>query len=159
MNLRTTGLWKLGYNTVKSVTEAGGYASSMTLSNGQTVNFKSAADVTISAATETGSASWLEPWIYAYITLTNNRLERVMIPCPMYYNSVKNNWQDQVTATIGSWSGGSAEVQLSNPAQTKYYVNMPSSGSWSRDYCLLGETVYVTIGGKQYSHWFSNANV
>lgn len=43
VNLRTAGLWKLGYHTVKSVEVSGGYASSMTLSNGTTVNFNRAA--------------------------------------------------------------------------------------------------------------------
>jgi hypothetical protein len=43
INLRTAGLWKLSGNTVTAFTVSGGYASSMTLSNGQTVNFKSAA--------------------------------------------------------------------------------------------------------------------
>lgn len=42
LNLRTAGLWKLNYHVVKSVTQAGGYASSMTLSDGTTVNFKNA---------------------------------------------------------------------------------------------------------------------
>ena len=42
INLRNYALWKLNYNTVKQVTSSGGYASSMQLSNGTTVNFKSA---------------------------------------------------------------------------------------------------------------------
>lgn len=46
-NLRTAGLWKLNYHVIKSYTQSGGYASSMTLSNGETVNFKSAASVTV----------------------------------------------------------------------------------------------------------------
>ena len=41
VNLRTAGLWKLNYSTVKSVS-----TNSITLSNGTTVNFKTAADVT-----------------------------------------------------------------------------------------------------------------
>ena len=42
VNLRTYGLWKLNYHVIKSYTQSGGYTSSMTLSNGTTVNFKSA---------------------------------------------------------------------------------------------------------------------
>ena len=43
VNLRTAGLWKLGYHTVKTYTVNGGFCDSMTLSNGTTVNFKHAA--------------------------------------------------------------------------------------------------------------------
>ena len=42
VNLRTAGLWKLSYNTVKSHT-----ANSLTLSNGDVVNFTKAADLSI----------------------------------------------------------------------------------------------------------------
>ena len=50
-NLRAGGLWKLGYATVKNLSISNGYCTSLTFSNavnGQTtVNFKSAAGVTI----------------------------------------------------------------------------------------------------------------
>lgn len=51
-NLRTGNLWKLNYQTIKqgSITTSGGYCTSFTLSNGTTVNFKSAASVTLSGA-------------------------------------------------------------------------------------------------------------
>lgn len=45
VNLRTAGLWKLNYNVIKTVTTTGGYVSSMTLSDGTTVNFNRAAAV------------------------------------------------------------------------------------------------------------------
>lgn len=44
VNLRTAGLWKLNYNTVKGYTE-----SSITLSNGAVVNFNTAGSVTITS--------------------------------------------------------------------------------------------------------------
>lgn len=44
VNLRTAGLWKLNYQTIRSVTSSGGFVTEMTLSNGNTVNFKSAAE-------------------------------------------------------------------------------------------------------------------
>ena len=49
VNLRTVGLWKLNYQTVKSWSETGGYCTSVTFSNGTTVNFNSAGTVTVSA--------------------------------------------------------------------------------------------------------------
>jgi hypothetical protein len=56
VNLRTVGLWKLNYSTVKQGTihTSGGYCTSFTLSNGTTVNFKNAA----SARSEGWSAAY-----------------------------------------------------------------------------------------------------
>lgn len=51
VNLRTVGLWKLYYETIKPgtiTTDSGGYCTSFELSNGTPVNFKSAASVTLS---------------------------------------------------------------------------------------------------------------
>ena len=50
VNLRTAGLWKLGGQTIWSTESSGGYCTSMQLSNGTTVNFKSAAQVTLSGS-------------------------------------------------------------------------------------------------------------
>ena len=50
VNLRTAGLWKLNYNVVKSYT-----TNSITLSNGATINFIKASDVTITAGLRLGS--------------------------------------------------------------------------------------------------------
>ena len=65
VNLRTANLWKIGgtYKTVGSVSSSGGYVSSMTFSDGSTVNFKHAAAVALTGSwsgrtftvTETGS--------------------------------------------------------------------------------------------------------
>ena len=56
-NLRTAGLWKLNYHVIKSYTLNGGYCTQMVLSNGTTVNFNSAALVTLSAAWSSSGAS------------------------------------------------------------------------------------------------------
>ena len=50
VNLRTAGLWKLNYTVIKSVTTTGGYVSSMSLSDGTTVNFNRAAAVSLSGS-------------------------------------------------------------------------------------------------------------
>ncbi len=41
-NLRSGGLWKLSYKTVKSTSSSGGYCTSMSFSDGSSVNFKHA---------------------------------------------------------------------------------------------------------------------
>lgn len=61
-NPRTVNLynnaWKLSGNTISSyTTDTGGYVASMTLSNGTSVNFKSAASATLSAAWTSSGAS------------------------------------------------------------------------------------------------------
>ena len=44
VNLRTAGLWKLNYSTIKTYgTDSGGYCTSITLSSGTVVNFNTAA--------------------------------------------------------------------------------------------------------------------
>lgn len=54
VNLRTSGLWKLNYATIKAITLANGFVESMTFSNAisgnTTVNFRSAAAATLVAA-------------------------------------------------------------------------------------------------------------
>lgn len=83
VNLRTAGLWKLGYATVKSLTTSGGYCSSITFSNSvsgeTTVNFSRAASVDF--YTE-------GPWTSGSkkITLTNGKSTTIQIPEP-------ENWQ------------------------------------------------------------------
>ena len=49
VNLRTAGLWKISgsYKTVSSVTSSGGYCTGMSFSDGTSVNFNSAALVTL----------------------------------------------------------------------------------------------------------------
>lgn len=47
VNLRATGLWKLAYKTVDAVTTSGGYCTAMSFSDGSSVNFNSAASVTL----------------------------------------------------------------------------------------------------------------
>ena len=48
VNLKTAQLWKLSYRTVKSYSASDGYCTSMTFSDGTSVNFNSAASVTVS---------------------------------------------------------------------------------------------------------------
>ena len=60
-NLRTGGLWKLSYKTVKSTSSSGGYCTGMTFSDGSTVNFNSAASVVLSGA-------WTDNWTKYTVT-------------------------------------------------------------------------------------------
>ena len=150
-NLRSAALWKLNYQVIKSVSSSGGYVTSMTLSNGDTVNFNSAASVYTETAEENGGL--VGPGvIYVMTTLSNGREEMLAVASPLHDAAVQN----AVSATIGSWSNGRTKVTLSNPNATEYYVDMPSTGSWSRTAGVLGETVTFICGGNTYSHYFAN---
>ena len=61
VNLRTAGLWKLSYNTVKSYS-----TDSITLSNGAVVNFNTAASVTITSVGKRSNDTYsgYPNWIY-----------------------------------------------------------------------------------------------
>ena len=85
-NLRTGGLWKLTYDTVKNI-EVDNTGAVTIQTTRQTVNFNSAAGVTVSAAEEL-SPSAIEPWVNAAITLSNGRLETVDVYCPTYRQAV-----------------------------------------------------------------------
>lgn len=87
INLRTAGLWKLAYDVVKSITVDSGTGAVEIITSRQTVNFNSAAGVTVSAAEEL-SPSAIEPWVNAAITLSNGRLETVDVYCPTYRQAV-----------------------------------------------------------------------
>ena len=65
VNLRATGLWKLAYKTVDAVTTSGGYCTAMSFSDGSSVNFKSAASVTLTGG-----------WSGSTFTVSNSGNER-----------------------------------------------------------------------------------
>jgi phage minor structural protein len=98
VNLRTAGLWKLNYHTVKSVASSGGYCTGMTLSNGTTVNFKSAATVyTVAARVASAPADYTATWTVE-TDLSNGVSMTVALsdtygPLKALYNS---GWNDAV---------------------------------------------------------------
>ena len=98
VNLRIAGLWKLNYHTVKSVTSSGGYCTGMTLSNGTTVNFKSAATVyTVAARVASAPADYTATWTVE-TDLSNGASMTVALadtygPLKALYNS---GWNDAV---------------------------------------------------------------
>ena len=58
VNLRTAGLWKLNYSTIKTYSLDGSYVSSLTLSGGTVLNFKSAAAAHSEGYAEAASVSY-----------------------------------------------------------------------------------------------------
>jgi len=156
INLYNYSLWKLGYHVIKSVTQSGGYVTSMTLSDGSTINFNSAASVFVEDAAEMQIAIYPNTDAQVLITLSNGNVYNMAVSMDGTVEANYEKGQNDVTASIGSWSSGSAKVTLSNPNQTSYYVNMPNLASWDRGVGILGETVTCTVGGKTYTHFFNN---
>lgn len=97
-NLRTAGLWKLNYHVIKSYTQSGGYTSSMTLSNGTTVNFKSATAGWSEAVAKVGNfdldeeGAWIE----------------IDVPSAQYGQQTSKGY-DLTTAFQNQYDAGSAD--------------------------------------------------
>ena len=128
----------------------------MTLSDGSTINFNSAASVFVEDAAEMQIAIYPNTDAQVLITLSNGNVYNMAVSMDGTVEANYEKGQNDVTASIGSWSSGSAKVTLSNPNQTSYYVNMPNLASWDRGVGILGETVTCTVGGKTYTHFFNN---
>jgi hypothetical protein len=178
VNLRTAGLWKLNYQTIKQatiVTDSGGYCTAFTLSNGTVVNFKSAASVDFESETLWSDGD-------KKLTLTNGKQKTVSIPDPTawsgaYIGMVQNVPTEAVTATIGGkafngkvdasgaysagaagvdfasesiWSRGNKTLKLTNGKE--HTVGIPDHGSWSSYwYSDRGVSVTFSICGTSFT--------
>lgn len=61
--------------------------------------------------------------------------------------------QKSVTATIGSWSSGSATISLSSPNTNTYTVTIPNAANWSiTNAAAHAVTVSCKVGGKTISN-------
>ena len=152
VNLRTAGLWKLNYHTIKAYTE-----TTMTLSNGAIINFNTAASVT---GTE-GGRTWTEDGnVLTYtstVTLTNGRTITCGDANTTYGAARYEAGQKSITASISSFVGGTATVTLSEPNENVYYVYIPSEAT---NYTIShpaahAVTVSFRVGGRYFSHSFT----
>ena len=111
VNLRTAGLWKLWYHTIKSYSE-----DSLTLSNGAVVNFKSAASVYVVAARIASSGGVSDTWTVDVELSSGNSMTVGLSDTYAPLNSLyKSGWNDavdqmktlgtvyQITAHSGDW--------------------------------------------------------
>ena len=152
VNLRTAGLWKLNYHTVKAYTE-----TSMTLSNGAIINFNTAASVT---GTE-GGRTWTEDGnVLTYsstVTLTNGRTITCGDANTTFGAARYEAGQKSITANISSFVAGTATVTLDEPNGNVYYVYIPSEAT---NYTIThpaahAVTVSFRVGGRYFSHSFT----
>ena len=178
VNLRTAGLWKLNYHTVKSTSSSGGYCTSMTLSNGTTLNFNRAVPVTLSGA-------WSG---YAYVVTATNgetnssgELKLMKVPngsatpdtsvtvraytdaagavrdAAIDASNVYELGQKSITANISNFVAGAATVTLDEPNGNTYYVYIPSEAT---NYTIThpaahAVTISFRVGGRYFSHSFT----
>ena len=187
VNLRTAGLWKLNYSTIKqnTITTSGGYCTGFTLSNGTTVNFKNAA----SARQEGWSAAFSK--VVLPSAGTSNTL---VVKVPNHTETSQPNQQtleyklsvdtDYAYIKYGSivmarvenegydvgWGDGynAAAVDHFSFQNGKAYAylnnertfsaNLPEGGNWSLDNIAQHYArASVTIGGKTYTHTFEKS--
>ena len=178
VNLKTSGLWKLAYQTIKQATietDSDGYCTEFTLSNGTVVNFKSAASVDFASETLWSDGD-------KTLTLTNGKQKTVSIPAPTawsgtYIGMVQNVPTEAVTAMIGGkafngqvdasgaysagaagvdfasesvWSRGNKTLKLTNGKE--HTVGIPDYGSWSSYwYSARGVSVTFSICGTSFT--------
>ena len=183
VNLRTTSLWKLGYQTVKQTTittDSGGYCTSFELSDGTVLNFKSAASVDFDT-----ESLWISG--EKTLTLTNGKSRTVTIPDPAasdWSGSYVGSNREAVTVMIAGkafnglidvsdayaagaagvdfqsqsgWASGENTITLTNGKKDKVYMPSTSSAQWSA-YWVGTNNVSVTaiIGGRSYTAHFTN---
>ena len=183
VNLRTANLWKISnaYSTVTNnsiTTDSGGYCTSFQLSNGTTVNFKSAASVDFAEETLWSDGD-------KTLTLTNGKTKTVSIPDPSnfsgtYIGMVEGVPTEAVTVIVGGkdfddkidvsgaynagagavnfaeetlWNEGDKTLTLTN-GRTKT-VSIPTPSNFSGTYIGLVQTVpteavTVIVGGESF---------
>ena len=144
INLRTAGLWKLSYDVIKSITVDQATGAVTLVTSRETVNFNSAAAVTVTAAEEVDPYEMV-PWVSAAITLSNGKLELVDVICPTYRQKVfeLGEASGYQTGYNSGWNAAIAEAGA--PGGGVVY----SGGTvYSRLYTLgtHGEAVYVGGG-------------
>ncbi len=135
VNLRTAGLWKLSYHTVKAYS-----TNSITLSNGVTVNFNTAASVVLNGSWSGSSASG---WTFTVTNTGNTQTQATTITRQFSPSSGWNaNWKKQITIS-GTGYGGGLLYQWEEDASGAYSAGSPVSaalGALSHD-AVYGLTV------------------
>ena len=142
VNLRTYGLWKLNYHVIKSYTDSGGYVTSMVLSNGQTVNFKSAAAGWAEAAAKVGDFS----------VTAGSGIVALTVPASTEGSTTQKS--GTITLAQGNWSNGSKLITAyfgGSEARTAT-VDIGNASGWSATYVPTGQmSVSCFVAGKAFS--------
>jgi len=81
INLRTAGLWKLAYATVKSITVDAGTGAVEIQTTGQTVNFNTAASVYVDDVIETAAATYPNTDVPVEVYLSNGKVTSTTVSC------------------------------------------------------------------------------
>ena len=120
VNLRTAGLWKLNYATIKTLSvDSGGYCTSITFSGAvsgySSVNFKSAASVTLS------QSGWGAGGVNI-VTASNGRTETVNPPTVNMTTGTFSNHKIPVYASVTGGQGyvGTTQVDATSEYNSGY---------------------------------------
>lgn len=122
-------LWKLYYSTIRSYTTSGNYCTSMTLSNGVTVNFNQAG------------------------------VRSVELPATASANTTNKTLFAMATITLTNGVTDTRRIELKDPDEGLYYSGADSvqPTSWGISYTAGGANVSVLLSnGKQYTHFFAD---
>lgn len=122
-------LWKLYYSTIRSYTTSGNYCTSMTLSNGATVNFNHAG------------------------------VRSVELPATASANTTNKTLFAMATITLTNGVTDTRRIELKDPDEGLYYSGADSvqPTSWGISYTAGGANVSVLLSnGKTYTHFFAD---
>lgn len=131
----TAGLWKLSGHTITSYTTADGYLSTMTLSNGNTVNFKSAASATLSAAwTSSGASRTYEATIVGTSRKISETLSATTGTGTNYYasspiNTFDNSHKAYGIVTASPQGGGNVIFGFQVDASSEYSAGLTAGAN------------------------------
>ena len=178
-NLRTGGLWKLAYKTVRSTSSSGGYCTSMTFSDGTSVNFKHAVTAhlvgswggreytvyadndpnVLSVSSGAVHATYYQDSgdkaISALVYTSAAQIGYDTIDCTTIYNK---GWKAAATASSSSRTNNKVTVTI--PSQTpgtpttKVYEAV-ATGIWSASQSMIyqGQEWYRGISASAYITW------
>lgn len=131
INLRTVGLWKLSYSTVRSYTSADGYCTSITLSSGATLNF----------STATLSGGWSGGTYTARMVRGSTTISSVSTS-PTVFAAAEGTVTDKtITVNATLFADGTTQKVASSIIDTTYCYNAGWNAAVSQMY-VLG-TVYI----------------
>ena len=116
-------LWKLYYSTIRSYTTSGNYCTSMTLSNGTTVNFNNADSVTLSEVHEIKATSTFGVGTAYTLEFTGILTNGNVISDTATFNATEAAESVQPTSWNISYTAGGANVSvlLSNGKTYSHY--------------------------------------
>lgn len=149
INLSNYALWKLNYNVVKSYT-----ATSITLSNGATINFNTAAGVVL-------SGGWTDNWTRYTVTATDGQgqvIDTISSGAVALWLGGSVATRANVKSALEASSAHSAVITAMADGEDIAVLTIDASGVYSQGYSAGANSVYITDIGQMSAPTYSDGN-